>query len=107
MNAMIYVRGHRRTTTAWGRGGSHRVDLGDVLPFFERLEDRADRLVSGRSSSPRPTQARGAIAGPLRIEGLRTVNPLSTAFVEACSEVGIARNDDSTVTLKTERVFTR
>src|SRR5882724_9933727 len=64
MNAMIYVRGHPLDYDGWAREGATGWTWGDVLPFFERLEDRAGaKLAQG---SP----------GPLRIEGLRTVNPL-------------------------------
>jgi choline dehydrogenase len=34
------------------------------------------------------------VGGPLRVEDLVCKNPLSSTFVEACVEVGIAKNDD-------------
>src|ERR1700723_1464037 len=44
-------------------------------------------------------QARGGsslhgVGGPLRVEDLRTVNPLSRAFVESAVAAGLPANDD-------------
>ena len=40
INAMLYVRGHARTTTT-GAGWHRRLGLEDVLPFFDGGEQRA------------------------------------------------------------------
>src|SRR5512138_1132278 len=82
MNAMIYIRGNAHNYDSWAacnKGWAYP----DVLPFFKKAED----------------QARGAsefhgVGGPLHVGELRTVNPLSTAFVDACAAVGMARNED-------------
>jgi len=83
INAMIYVRGNPADFDGWESLGATGWSYADVLPFFMRSED----------------QARGAlplhgVGGPLRVEDLRSVNPLSRAFVEACAELGIRHNDD-------------
>ncbi|MEI9950098.1 MAG: GMC family oxidoreductase N-terminal domain-containing protein [Pseudomonadota bacterium] len=83
MNAMIYMRGNPADYDGWASLGATGWAYSDVLPFFVRSED----------------QARGAlpchgVGGPLRVEDLRSVNPLSHAFVEACVELGIPHNED-------------
>jgi choline dehydrogenase len=83
INAMIYIRGNPADFDAWARLGAKGWAYADVLPFFIRSEDQA------RGS----LQSHG-VGGPLRVEELRSVNPLSHAFVEACAELGIPRNDD-------------
>jgi choline dehydrogenase len=83
MNAMIYMRGNPLDYDDWAKGGADGWSFADVLPFFLRAEDQA------RGAGPRH-----ATGGPLRVEDLSCVNPMSAAFVEACVEVGILRNAD-------------
>jgi choline dehydrogenase len=83
INAMIYVRGHPRDYDGWAAAGNAGWAWADVLPYFRRAEDQA------RGAS----ELHGA-GGPLRVEDLRTVNPLSRAFVEAAVARGLARNAD-------------
>lgn len=83
MNAMIYQRGHRATFDQWASDGNEGWGYHDLLPVFLSLED----------------QERGAndfhgVGGPLAVSDLRTVNPLSEAFVEAAVSAGFDRNDD-------------
>jgi len=83
MNAMIYIRGNPRDYDRWAELGNEGWSFADVLPYFKRAENQQH----GASS------LHGA-GGPLDVCDLRTVNPLSQAFVDACVESGIARNDD-------------
>ena len=83
MNAMIYQRGHRNTFDQWAADGNDGWSYGDLLPAFMTLED----------------QQRGAsdfhgTGGGLTVSDLRTVNPLSTAMVDAAIEAGFPTNDD-------------
>jgi choline dehydrogenase len=83
INAMCYTRGHRLDYDEWARLGASGWDYASVLPFFLRAED----------------QSRGAgpyhgVGGPLSVEDLRYRNPLSSVFVEAGIECGLARNED-------------
>ena len=83
INAMIYIRGNHRDYDGWAQLGNEGWSFEDVLPYFKRAEN----------------QQRGASdlhggGGPLDVADLRTVNPLSRAFVEACAELGIPRNED-------------
>ena len=83
MNAMIYIRGNPLDYDAWAAGGARGWSYAEVLPFFVKAEDQC------RGKIP----AHG-VGGPLRIEDLRTVNPMSHAFVAACLEVGMPKNED-------------
>ena len=83
MNAMIYQRGHRATYDQWAAAGNPGWGYTDLLPVFMALED----------------QERGAsdfhgVGGSLSVTDLRTVNPLSQAFVDAAVSAGFEHNDD-------------
>ena len=83
INAMIYIRGHRRDYDAWRDAGNPGWGFDDVLPYFLQSE-KNERGDSRFHSS----------AGLLPVSDLRCPNPLSRAFVEACEELGVPRNDD-------------
>lgn len=83
INAMCYVRGHPRDYDEWAALGCPGWSYAEVLPYFRRAE----------------RNARGADAfhggeGPLSVEDLRYVNPLSQLAVEAAVAAGFPRNDD-------------
>lgn len=83
INAMIYIRGNRRDYDAWRDLGNRGWGFQDVLPYFKKSEDQQ------RGAS----EYHGA-GGPLHVADLRSVNPLSHAFVEAGVEIGFTRNED-------------
>lgn len=83
INAMIYIRGNPADFDGWASLGATGWSYSDVLPFFVRSEDQARGPLPGHG-----------VGGPLRVEDPRSVNPLSHAFVEACAELGIPRNQD-------------
>ncbi|MEJ2890622.1 GMC family oxidoreductase [Actinomycetospora aeridis] len=85
LNAMQYIRGHRADYDAWAAAGNAGWGYEDVLPLFVGLEDH--------EGGPSPLHGAG---GPVHVSTLRDkdANPTSTAFVEACVEVGYLRNDD-------------
>src|SRR5689334_3796014 len=83
MNAMIYIRGNPLDYDAWAAGGARGWSYADVLPFFLKAEDQS-----------RGKSAAHGVGGPLRVEDLRTVNPMSHAFVAACQQLGMPRNED-------------
>lgn len=83
INAMCYTRGHRLDYDEWRSLGAAGWDYASVLPYFRKSED----------------QARGAdeyhgVGGPLHVEDLRFLNPLSEAFVTAGIQAGLAENRD-------------
>jgi choline dehydrogenase len=71
LNAMVYIRGRRADFDGWRDLGNDGWGFDDVLPFFKRAETQA-----------------------LSITSLKSVNPLSQAFVDACQESGIGLNPD-------------
>jgi choline dehydrogenase len=83
LNAMIYIRGHRSDYDQWRDLGNAGWGYADVLPSFKKSENQQ------RGAS----EYHGA-TGPLHVSDLRTVNPLSDAFVEAGQEAGFQRNHD-------------
>ena len=83
MNAMIYQRGHRHTFDAWAESGNDGWSYGDLLPAFMALEDQQRG----------PSDFHG-VGGGLTVSDLRTVNPLSQAFVDAAGSMGLPLNDD-------------
>ena len=82
INAMCYIRGVPGDYDDWAKAASG-WDWASVLPYFKRAEGNsrgADALHGGD--------------GPLSVSDLRFHNPLSEVFIEAGSQVGMARNDD-------------
>ncbi|HEY3566659.1 MAG TPA: choline dehydrogenase [Thermoanaerobaculia bacterium] len=83
MNAMIYIRGHRKDFDRWRDLGNEGWGFADVLPYFKKAEH----------------QERGAseyhgTGGPLNVADQRSINPLSHAFLAAAGELGFPGNDD-------------
>ncbi len=83
LNAMVYMRGHRADYDRWAELGNAGWSFTDVLPYFRRAEDQR-----------RGASAYHGTGGPLRVSDLRTVNPLSRAFVAAGLELGFPANAD-------------
>jgi len=83
INAMCYIRGHAADYDEWAALGLADWDYRAVLPYFRKAQDQA------RGASP----FHGS-GGPLCVEDLRHVNPLSRVFLEAARECGFAANDD-------------
>ncbi len=83
LNAMVYIRGNRFDYDYWDSLGNDGWSFDDVLPYFLKAEH----------------QQRGAskyhgVGGPLHVSDLRTVNPLTRAFLDACARIGIPPNTD-------------
>lgn len=83
INGMMYMRGHRSDYDAWRQMGLTGWGYRDVLPYFLRSEDHADR--SG------PYHGAG---GPLRVTTARAENPLYADFLAAAEAAGHPRTDD-------------
>jgi choline dehydrogenase len=82
LNAMCYIRGQREDYEDWGRV-AQGWDYASVLPLFKRAEHQT-----------RGADAYHGVDGPLTVSDLRSVHPLSRAFVDACAAVGHPRNPD-------------
>lgn len=83
INAMMYVRGHRSDYDRWRDAGNAGWGFDDVLPLFKRSEHQERG----------PSKFHGT-GGPLSVSNVRTLNPLSKAFVDSAVECGLARTDD-------------
>jgi choline dehydrogenase len=78
INGMGFVRGHAEDYDGWNLPG-WRWD--EVLPYFRRLESRADNDRRGGS-------------GPLRVTDPIYVHPSSHAFRDAAASLGLPLNSD-------------
>ena len=83
INAMIYQRGHRNDYERWAELGNEEWGYDDVMPYFRKSQNQE-----------RGQSAYHATGGPLNVADLRTVNPLTKAFVEAGAQAGLPRNND-------------
>ena len=84
INAMVYTRGNRLDYDQWAALGNPGWAFDDVLPFFRKAE---------HSECFGATDYHGA-GGPLNVAYLRSPSPINEAFVQACEQVGLPRNDD-------------
>ncbi len=83
INGLLYIRGQAEDFDHWRQLGNAGWSFDDVLPFFKRAED----------------QERGAddlhgAGGPLAVRDVSEGHPLCEAFIEACEQAGLPRNDD-------------
>ena len=83
LNGMIYVRGAPADFDNWSYNGAAGWSYDEVLPYFLKSEDFED--------GPSKYHATG---GPLPVTRNHQPNPASLAFLDACAEYGIPRNDD-------------
>ena len=83
INAMIYIRGNRRDYDHWRELGNEGWSVSDVLPYFKKAENEE-----------RGASEYHGTGGPLNVADLRSVNPLTRAFVQAGVEAGLAETND-------------
>lgn len=83
INAMLYVRGHRKDYDEWADLGCEGWDWDSVLPFFLKAEGnvRGDSALHNGS-------------GPLQVGDQREPAPITAAFIEAARGLQIPQNDD-------------
>ena len=84
INAMIYIRGHRRDYDEWAEMGNAGWGFDDMLPYFrksEHNENYADGDLHGRN-------------GPLNVKYLEKPNPLNHVFLEAAASLQKRRIPD-------------
>lgn len=83
INAMVYTRGSPKDYNRWADMGCDGWDYDQLLPYFKKAENNsrgADEYHGG--------------SGPLNVTELISPRPISSAFVDACVENGIDRNND-------------
>src|ERR1041384_8375447 len=83
INGLLYIRGQAEDFNHWRQLGNAGWSFDDVLPYFRRAED----------------QQRGAdelhgVGGPLSVRDVSESHPLCDAFIAACEQAGLPRNDD-------------
>lgn len=83
VNAMIYTRGNRRDYDQWAAAGNAGWDYESVLPWFKKSQRQQ-----------RGADAFHGVSGTMDVVDTNFRFPVSEAFVEACVEAGIPRNDD-------------
>lgn len=85
INGMVYARGEPEEYDHWRDLGSPGWGYADVLPYFKRMEDY-----------PQGDPAFRGHGGPLKImnRGDWDPDPLSDAYLEACVQAGVPRNED-------------
>ncbi len=83
INGMMYMRGNRADYDGWRQMGLSGWGYEDVLPYFKRSEDHADRRNMFHGTG-----------GPLRVETAKAENPLYDAFLKSADAAGHPRTDD-------------
>lgn len=83
INAMIYIRGHRKDYDGWAALGNEGWSYDDVLPYFIKSEN------NGRIKN----QYHGN-DGPLSVTDLQSDNPLQQKYLQAAQEQGYKILDD-------------
>lgn len=83
INAMIYVRGHRRDYDHWAALGNQGWSYDEVLPYFRRAEH-----------NERGQDEFHGVDGPLNVADLRSPSPVGKLFIEAAQQCGIPFNPD-------------
>jgi choline dehydrogenase-like flavoprotein len=83
INAMVYIRGHRSDYDHWASLSNSGWAYADVLPYFKRSENNADFDGEYHGKD-----------GPLRVNSLRTDNPVQQIFLKAASEAQFRIRDD-------------
>lgn len=81
LNGQIWMRGYRTDYDDWNVPG---WSYDEVLPYFQRAEQRLDGSRDGTYGT----------TGPIYISDLRSPNPTTEAFLQACAELGWTRLEE-------------
>lgn len=83
-NALAYVRGNKEDYNEWAALGNKGWSYEEVLPYFKKSEHNENfgEPFHGKS-------------GPLNVALSKQPTALGKAFIEACEENGIPRNEDN------------
>ena len=83
INGLVYIRGQHADYDRWRQLGNVGWSYEDMLPYFKRAENQQ----RGESEFH-------GVGGPLYVSNARQSDPLSDAFIEAATQVGIPANND-------------
>lgn len=83
INAMLYIRGHRKDYDGWAEMGCKGWSWDEVLPYFRRSENNE------RGANPE----HGA-SGPLQVSDQKSPRPITHAFVDAAAQMQHRTRDD-------------
>lgn len=83
INAMCYIRGNAKNYDDWAANGCDGWDWQSVLPYFIKSE----------SNSRGKSEYHGD-SGPLSVNDLKHVNPISRDFISAAATLGTPENPD-------------
>ncbi|GAB3730618.1 GMC family oxidoreductase N-terminal domain-containing protein [Amycolatopsis oliviviridis] len=82
INANVWTRGHRADFDGWAEAGAEGWSYADVEPYFRRSERRVGDDDAGVYGSD----------GPLYVEDVRGESEATSAFLDACDELGLPRS---------------
>lgn len=103
VNGQIYIRGQREDFDGWRDQGNPGWGYEDLLPCFRKLErfellaepGSGDHLYTKAAHRSAPVEPRyHGVSGELNVAPLRSVNPLTHAFLEAAERAGYRFNPD-------------
>jgi choline dehydrogenase len=83
VNGMVFLRGHPLDYDRWQSEGAEGWSYAEVLPYFKRMEHRAEG----------PTAYRGD-EGPVGVRRQNKLHPLNEAFLEAGRQAGHPFTED-------------
>ncbi|QDZ29394.1 GMC family oxidoreductase [Noviherbaspirillum sp. UKPF54] len=83
INAMMYVRGHRRDYDHWAALGNAGWSYDEVLPYFRKSENNADLRTDYHGND-----------GPLHVSYLRSPSPFFQLCIDAAVQAGFRHTHD-------------
>ena len=83
INAMLYVRGQKEDYDNWADLGNGGWDWDSVLPYFKKAENNVRGADTAHGDS-----------GPLQVSDQKAPRPISEAYIQACSQNQLSRNED-------------
>ncbi|KLN52811.1 GMC family oxidoreductase [Variovorax paradoxus] len=83
VNGLVFTRGLPFDYDHWARMGAKSWSHSEVLPYFKKLESWAGGADEHHGGD-----------GPTGVENARWKTPLADAFIAACMNTGLPRNDD-------------
>lgn len=86
INAMVYMRGHRKDFDSWVAEGNSGWGYDDLLPYFKKSE-----------SNQRGEDEYHGASGPLHVSDPVSPRPISRKFVEAAQTMQMPETDDFNV----------